>query len=250
MSGFVTVTLTVPAAPAGVVAVIVVPFTTEMFPAAFPPTLTVAPATKFVPVIVIGVPPTVDPVAGDTFVTAGAGNVYVNPFVNVAACASGFVTTTFIAPAAACAGVVAVIEVGLTTVTPVAAVPPMLTVAPVTKFVPVMVIGVPPVVSPVFGDTVLIVGAGSVYVNPFVNVAACASGLVATTFTAPAACVGVVAVIDVALTTVTLVAAIPPTVTVAPATKFVPVIVIAVPPAVSPVFGETVLIVGAGNTYV
>ena len=56
-----------------------------------------------------------------------------------------------------------------------------------------------------------------------------------------------VAVIDVALTTLTLVAATPPTVTVAPLTKFVPeiVIVIVVPPAEVPLDGDTDVTVGA-----
>ena len=70
--------------------------------------------------------------------------------------------------------------------------------------------------------------------------------LVTTTFTAPAACAGVVAVIDVLLTTVTLVAAVPPSVTVAPARKPVPVIVTGVPPAVVPDGGAIELTVGAG----
>jgi hypothetical protein len=54
----------------------------------------------------------------------------------------------------------------------------------------------------------------------------------------------VVAVIDVAFTTLTLVAATPPTVTVAPLTKFVPVIVIGVPPAEVPLDGDTEVTVG------
>jgi hypothetical protein len=66
-----------------------------------------------------------------------------------------------------------------------------------------------------------------------------------TTFTAPAAWAGVVAVIDVLLTTFTLVAADPPNVTVAPETKFVPVMVTAVPPLVEPELGEIAVIVGA-----
>ena len=49
--------------------------------------------------------------------------------------------------------------------------------------------------------------------------------LVTTTFTAPAACAGVVAVIEVVLTTLTFVAEVPPKVTVAPAAKLVPVMV-------------------------
>ena len=64
--------------------------------------------------------------------------------------------------------------------------------------------------------------------------------------TAPAACAGVVAVIDVLLPTVTPVAAVPPIVTVAPDWKFAPVMVTAVPPAVVPEVGEIVLTVGAG----
>ena len=69
--------------------------------------------------------------------------------------------------------------------------------------------------------------------------------LVTTTFTVPAACAGVVAVIEVPLTTMTLVADAPPKVTLAPEAKFVPVIVTAVPPLVVPDVGETA--VGAGG---
>jgi hypothetical protein len=67
---------------------------------------------------------------------------------------------------------------------------------------------------------------------------------VTVTVTAPAACAGVVAVIEVLLTTTTLVAAVPPNDTVAPAEKLVPVIVTAVPPEVEPLFGETLVTVG------
>ena len=69
------------------------------------------------------------------------------------------VTTTLTAPAA-CAAVVAVIDVPFTTTTPVAAVPPNLTVAPVRKPVPVMVTGVPPAVVPEVGVIAVTVGAG------------------------------------------------------------------------------------------
>jgi hypothetical protein len=72
---------------------------------------------------------------------------------------SGFATTRFTAPAA-WAGVVALIEALLITVTLVAAVPPKLTVAPVKKLVPVIVTTVPPLTVPEFGDTELTVGAG------------------------------------------------------------------------------------------
>ena len=62
------------------------------------------------------------------------------------------VATTTSAVPAAWAGVVAVIEVALTTAKPVAATPPTVTdVAPV-KFVPVMVTAVPPAVGPLAGE--------------------------------------------------------------------------------------------------
>jgi hypothetical protein len=68
----VTVTVTAPAVPAGVVAVIVVAFTTTTFAADPLPNVTVAPEAKFVPVIVTDVPPAVDPVFGLTLLTVGA----------------------------------------------------------------------------------------------------------------------------------------------------------------------------------
>jgi hypothetical protein len=67
---------------------------------------------------------------------------------------------------------------------------------------------------------------------------------VTVTVAAPAVPAGVVAVIDVLLTTNTLVAAVLPNVTVAPDAKFVPVIVTEVPPATGPVFGLTLVTVG------
>jgi hypothetical protein len=72
---------------------------------------------------------------------------------------SGLVTVTLTAPAA-CAGVVAVIVVAFTTVTPVALVPPRVTVAPLTKPVPLIVTLVPPAVGPEVGLIPVTVGAG------------------------------------------------------------------------------------------
>ena len=69
--------------------------------------------------------------------------------------------------------------------------------------------------------------------------------LVTTTLTAPAACAGVVAVIDVPPATFTFVAAVPPRVTVAPGRKPVPVMVTEVPPLVDPEAG--VIAVGFGG---
>ena len=69
----VTVTVTAPPLPAGLVAVIVVLLTTTTFVAAVAPNITVAPAAKFVPVIVTPVPPATGPLFGDTPLTVGAG---------------------------------------------------------------------------------------------------------------------------------------------------------------------------------
>jgi hypothetical protein len=49
----------------------VVLLTTAILVAAVPPNVTVAPAAKFVPVMVTAVPPVVDPVLGDTPPTVG-----------------------------------------------------------------------------------------------------------------------------------------------------------------------------------
>ena len=69
------------------------------------------------------------------------------------------VTVTVTAPAA-WAAVVAVIDALLTTFTPVAGVPPRLTVAPGRKPVPVMVTEVPPAAGPVLGLIEVTVGTG------------------------------------------------------------------------------------------
>ena len=62
-------------------------------------------------------------------------------------CVSGFVTTTFTSPAA-CAAVVTAIAVAFTTVTFVAATPPIVTVAPLTKLSPMIVTADPPAADP------------------------------------------------------------------------------------------------------
>jgi hypothetical protein len=115
-------------------------------------------------VIVMLVPPLIDPDTGATLVTVGAGAWYVNALASVPDCVSALVTVTPTRPAA-CAAVVAVIVELLTTLTPVAAVPPMLTVAPETKLVPLMVTAVPPAVVPEVGETPETVGAGPRYVK-------------------------------------------------------------------------------------
>jgi hypothetical protein len=124
--------------------------------AATPPNETAAPATNPDPVIVTEAPPEAGPDAGETEVIVG-GALYVNPLVSVPDCPSGLVTTTLTVPAE-CAGVVAVMDEPLTTVTPVAAIPPIETVAPETNPDPVIVTDVPPTVDPEAGDMPLTVG--------------------------------------------------------------------------------------------
>ena len=73
---------------------------------------------------------------------------------------TGEVTTTSLLPALPSV-VVAVIDVSSTTVTFVAAALPIITVVPLKKFVPFIVIVVPPSVGPDIGDILSTVGAGS-----------------------------------------------------------------------------------------
>ena len=159
----VTFTVTAPAAFAGVVAMIVVLFVTDTFVAAATPNITVAPAPKFVPVIVTALPPAVGPALGDTLLTVGM-TTYVKPFVSEPLCAPGLVTVTVTAPTLP-AGVVALICVPLVTTTFVAVAAPNVTVAPAAKFVPVIVTAVPPTVGPLFGDTPLTVGGSNAPVD-------------------------------------------------------------------------------------
>lgn len=83
-----------------------------------------------------------------------------NPLASVTVCWSAFITTTETAPAA-CAGAAAVSVVALFTTTPVAAVPPIMTVVPGPKPVPVMVNTVPPAMPPAFGIMLVITGAAA-----------------------------------------------------------------------------------------
>src|SRR5512135_2762018 len=155
----VAVTCTVPV-PAGLVAVQLVVKAQETPAAAVAPKwMVVAPGvvSKPVPVMVTVVPPTAKPLVGAIAVTVG-GVTKVKPPASVPLCVSVLVTTTSTAPAA-CAAVVAWIVVALVTLTPVAARPPMVTVAPARKPVPVMVTAVPPAVDPADGATALTVGA-------------------------------------------------------------------------------------------
>ena len=80
--------------------------------------------------------------------------------------------------------------------------------------------------------------------KPLASVPVWASGFVTVTLTAPVACEGVDAVIDVASTTITFAAGLPPMVTEAPELKFDPLIAIGVPPSVVPDAGLTADTVG------
>ncbi len=79
-----------------------------------------------------------------------------NPLVRFAV-PPGVVIDTVFAPIVP-AGVTAVTVVELTTLTEVAATPPIVTELVPVRFVPVIVIAVPPLVDPVFGLTDEIVG--------------------------------------------------------------------------------------------
>lgn len=142
-------------------------------------------------------------------------------------------------------GVTTVTDVELTLVSDVPAVPPNVTPVVPVKFVPVIVTVVEPVVGPLDGVMLVMVGA-TTNVNPFTSVAD-PPGVVNTTFTAPAVLAGVTTVTEVALTFVSEVPVAPPNVTPVVPLKLVPVIVTAVPPAVWPVDGDTVEIVGTAK---
>jgi hypothetical protein len=257
----VTVTLLAPVAAVvdtANVAVICVALTTVTPLTVIPllPGLTVvAPVTKFVPASVTDTAVPCAPLFGLSVVRVGAGGFTVNgtpllvpPLV---------VTVTLLAPVAAVPEIVnvAVICVELTTVRPLTVIPllPGLTVAPVTKLVPVTVTGTVAPCAPLFGLAAVRVGAGGFTVNdtpllvpPFV---------VTVTLLAPVAAVPEivkVAVICVALDTVTLLTVIPllPGFTVAPLTKLVPVSVTATAVPCAPLFGLTVVRVGAGGVTV
>ena len=84
------------------------------------------------------------------------------------------------------------------------------------------------------------------YVYAFVTVPAAVDGFVTVTFTAPAACAPLVAVMSDDERTLTLVADAPPSCTVAPPTNPDPLITSGVPPPVVPSVGVTSMTTGCG----
>ena len=69
--GVVTTTLAIPAAWAGVVAVMVVELTKAKVAAAVPPMVTPVAPVKSVPVMVMDVPPAVEPLVREILITVG-----------------------------------------------------------------------------------------------------------------------------------------------------------------------------------
>ena len=242
----VTEILVNPASPVGVTAVIEVEDNTTILVAGLLPTVTLLAPVKLVPVILIAVPPEVDPEVGLTEVIVGAGTTYVKALAWVAV-PPLVITTRSCMPVPA--GVLAVIDVLDATTTLVAKALPIFTVAPETKFVPVIAIAVAPRVDPEDGVTPVIVGAGTTYVNA-AELVAVPPGVVTATLLAPGVPLGVTAVIELSELTETLVAATPPIFTTVAPVKLVPLIVIVVPPNVDPVDGIIDVIIGNGVTKV
>ena len=208
--GVVTNTLVDPADLADVIAVIVVEFTTIKLATETPPISTDVAPVKLAPVIVIEVPPNVDPLDGETLDTVGAISTYSNELI-ASFVPLGVVTKTIAEPATL-ASVVAVIVVEFTTANSVTATPPIVTCVVPMKFAPVIVIEVPPNVDPPDGETLDTVGAVSTYSNKLFT-SFVPLGVVTKTLAEPATLASVVAVIVVELTTVKLATETPPIVT-------------------------------------
>ena len=121
---------------------------------------------KLLPVIVMVVPPLVEPIEALRFVTTGApgaANVYWS-LDEVAEVPLGVVTVMSTRPAT-CEGATAVIELGEFSVNDEAGTPPKLTEETPIKFEPLIVIDVPPAVDPLVLSRLVIMGAGDWNVN-------------------------------------------------------------------------------------
>ena len=144
--------------PAGVTAVICKAFTAIML-ATDPPTSTLVTPLKPVPLITMLVPPLIGPLLGATESIAGAGTTNVNA-PDLVTDPPGVVTTISFKPAPEIV-VFAVIEVDEATLKNETATPPIVTLVAPVKFVPAIVICVAPVVGPLVGVTLVIVGAAT-----------------------------------------------------------------------------------------
>ena len=239
------------ASTAGDTAVICVGESTDTDAAATDPKLTDAPDRKPEPVIVTTVPPTVEPVAGDTDDTTGTGAVNVKLSLGVSTDGPPDVdTTTCTVPAASTAGDTAVICVPEFTTTDAAATDPKLTNAPTVKLVPVIVTTVPPTVEPVAGLSWEMVGVlSATKVNRVASeVAETPVRFCTRTLTSPGSEAGATARISPWVMIVTLAASTSPKKTCEPSTKSVPVMVTGVPPVAGPVVSEIEETVGAAST--
>ena len=139
-------------------AVMVVDETTVKLATATPPNFTLLAPSKFVPEMVMAVPPSVVPNVGETKVSVGTD---MSMFVNAASLVSeplGVVTTTSLSPTVP-AGAIATIEVAEATTKLVAGTPPTVTLVAPVKLVPLNVRAVPPVMGPLPGATDESVGA-------------------------------------------------------------------------------------------
>ena len=146
-----------PAVPTGVSAVMDVAVATKLV-VSYPLIVKLITLPKLVPVTVINVPPTSGPLDGLTVKIVGRVVLYVKA-ISLVAVPPGVVTATLFEPAVP-AGVTADMEVELATIKLVASTPSTVTAVAPVKFVPVMVIVVPPPTEPDTGLTAKIVGAG------------------------------------------------------------------------------------------
>lgn len=244
--GVVTSTLATPGLPAGMVQLRLVLLIAVTSVAGTPPNVTLLTAVRFVPVIVTVLPPTVTPLYGAMAVTVGGVSAKLKSALG-ALVPPGVVTCTLAVPPLPL-GVVHVMLVLFTTVTPVAAAPPMLTPVAPEKLLPVIVTLVPPFAVPLVGEMLLTMGATTYVYRALVPLLP--PVFVTVTLTVPAACPGVLHVIVVPPPpTVKPVTAVPPKVTPVAQVKLVPVIVTLVPPPSGPLETEMPVTVGTA-TYV
>jgi uncharacterized protein len=160
------------------------------------------------------------------------------------------VTVIFTVPWA-WAGVTATILVPVVSTVNDLAVEPNVTTVAVVRSVPVTVTVVVPLVDPVTGEKLVIVGAGATNLYVPADVAV-PPGVVTVTFTGPDAWAGVTATILVPVVSTENDLAAVPNLTALAVVKLVPVTVTVVVPLVDPVAGAKVVIFGAGtaNVYV
>ena len=159
----VTRTLAVPAVPAGVVQLRLVSLITLKLVHALPPMVTSVAAQyslpKSLPVMVISFPPKVLPELGETAVTVGSRAQKNNVSGILLTLVTPSLVTWTLAEPTPRAGVMQVMLVSLTTLKLVQGkFPPNVTAVAPVNLVPVMVIEVPPVMGPAFGDTEVTMG--------------------------------------------------------------------------------------------